>query len=144
MLAASPSKSMIADAPVRHSGQAKREPESSRCGPPAPAYHAMRCISGMTPRWLHLLEPHALSVGFVLFCNLRVLRVTGMNVDPVAETHRLSLLQGMAAIFGLVVVEIVQSKGIHCEKSIAANVPVARMTKAAWMIKNGNADEPHH
>src|SRR6187399_2865160 len=86
-----------------------------------------------------LLKPHAVGVGFVPVPNLRILRVAGMNVDPVAKTHGLSLLQGMAAIFGLVVVEIVQAKGIHREKTIAANVPVARVTKTGRVIENGHA-----
>src|SRR5688572_33489690 len=45
----------------------------------------------------------------------------------------------MTAILGLVVVEIVQTKGIHREKTLATNVPVARVTKAGWMIENGHA-----
>ena len=45
----------------------------------------------------------------------------------------------MAAVLGLVVVEIVQAKGIHREKRIASNVPVARVAEAGRMIENGHA-----
>ena len=65
--------------------------------------------------------------------------VAGVDVDPVEEAEGLSLGQEIAAIPGLVVVEIVQSEGVGGKQGIAPGVPVGGVAKAAGMVQNGHA-----
>ena len=118
----------LTDVPVRHSGQAKREPESSLLSNQRSSSFSLR-----------LLEPHAVYIGLILLGD-PVRRVAGMNVHPVSETDGLPLLQRVAAILGLVIIEVVQAKRIHGKKSIAANVPVSRVAEAGWMVEDRHAD----
>ena len=75
----------------------------------------------------------------VHFRDVRRLVIARMDDHTIAETQRLSRLQGHAAVARLIVVKIVLAENVRGEQSVAAGVPVRRMLRILGMIQNRDA-----